>query len=197
MAILKAGNTEVEIRFHHFQSCGCTEYSFEPRVNGVPLINPAANQPFCREGKYIAYTVWQEENLLPFFERLVMERKDARWDQFPEDDVTIEVRTWKSKQEEARKKSVSKTIWTTDEQGELRQVPYSEGVAFLDPILDEYLEMDILFSHRLFSEDATGWECCDVCLRFTLCFDTLLQFVSDFQDEYKVFRKEKMMRHDS
>ncbi|HEY6081887.1 MAG TPA: hypothetical protein VIU45_00430 [Chitinophagaceae bacterium] len=93
MAILESGNAEVEVRFHKHYSCGWIEYSFEPRVAGIPLINPAANDEECKEGKYLCCNVLGEDYLIPFLERLLKEKQDEEWNQWPDTKITIKAET--------------------------------------------------------------------------------------------------------
>ena len=106
MAILKAGNFEMEIRFQKFfsysSSGGCFEYSFEPRIDGQPLVNSSLNKEYCANGRYVSYYVWSTEGLIPFFETLIQTKKDAKWDDSPYYDVIIKAKTPQSQRERTK-----------------------------------------------------------------------------------------------
>jgi hypothetical protein len=188
MAILKAGNIEVEIRFHKYQSCGCIEYSFEPSVQGITLINPVVNKDYCKDGKYICYNVWHDETLLPFFECLLKEKQDAKWDQWPEDDITIKVETWQSKREQKKKGWEGKTVLVTDFDGELKREPYEETMKIFEPFIEEFFDMYIIFNRRFFVGETDPWESGDICLKFKISFYKLEVFVAELKTEYEVFK---------
>ncbi|MGI8597875.1 MAG: hypothetical protein ACR2KB_01340 [Chitinophagaceae bacterium] len=192
MAILKAGNMEVEIRFHKYQSCGCIEYSFEPRVQDMPLINPLVNKGYCKDGKYICYSVWHEESLIPFFERLLKEKQNANWDQWPEDDITIKAETWQSRREQKKKDWEGKTVLVTDFDGELKREPYEETMKMFEPFFEAFFDMNIIFNRRFFAGETDPWESCDVCLKFTLSFDRLERCVEEMKAEYEIFKLTRM-----
>jgi len=178
---------EVEIRFHKYQSSGGIEYSFEPRIAGLPLVNPLINKDYCKDGKYLCCNVWSEDYLIPFFERVLTDKLNAKWDQWPEDDITIKVETWQSKREQKKKDWEGKTVLVNDFDGELKREPYEEAMQMFEPFLETFLEMNIIFNHRFFIGETDPWESGNVCLKLTLSFYALEVFFGELKEEYELF----------
>lgn len=190
MATLKAGNLEFEVLFSkYYPDCEWIDYSFEPRINGLPMLTSRVNKHYYKGGKYISQNIWGEEDLIPFFEKLLQEKKDAKWYQWPKSDIVIQAETWQSKREQKQKEWEGKTVWVTDGDGELKQEPYAETMQLFEPIREAFLDLSVCFNRKYFKGETSFWEDGSVCLKFHLAYETLEVFLSELKREYEAFCK--------
>lgn len=192
MALLKAGNLELEVRYHkYYHDCEWIDYCFEPRLAGLPMLNPLVNEKGCKDARYICCNIWGEDDLIPFLEKLLTEKRDAEWDQSPERDIVIKAETWQSRREEKQKEWEGKSVWVSDEgDGELKQEPYAETMQLFAPILEAFLDLTICFNRRYFKGETNFWESGSVCLKLHLSYETLEAFLNELKAEYTVFCRE-------
>lgn len=188
MAILKAGNFEIEIRFYKYYSCGWIDYSLKPRINSQPLIEPSLNKEWCADGKYICTNVWGKDELIPFFEKIIKTKKDAEWNNFPYGDVSIKAETPQTRRERTKEERKDKKVWVTDFDGELKQQSREEATAFLQPFIDAFFDLHFTFQSIFFEGERDAWEGGKVCVSFFITFDTLEMFLEDLKNEFGIFK---------
>lgn len=68
--------------------------------------------------------------------------------------ISIHARSWKQDWEERAHKNEGRTVFIRDEVGNVSEQPYNEGTAFINPYLDEIMDLTFKFE-RAFLQGTT------------------------------------------
>ena len=184
MALLKAGRIEVEICFDKYRPKEWIDYSIVARICGNPLFNPALFKYWRQKEKYICSDCYGKDDLIPFLVKFLKERTEGEWRHMLDIKTSMRLESWGTKKRKTKKDREDKFVWITDLDGELKQVPYEEGVGDLLSLADDYFDMHLSLDLGFFAG------VCDnhITLDLVFTFDDLELFVAELKAEQELAR---------
>jgi hypothetical protein len=193
MAILRAGNTELEIKYHkYYPDQNWSDISFALRHSGLSLINPRLYGKNTENEMFIDWNVWEDELLIPFFEKVLYKRENAAWDLFPEDCIRMKAETLEGTREERESKYKGKTCMEQGEDGVTREVPYSEAVKLFEGLFEDYFDLHISIADTYLAGEYAGLEGVKITISMKLSFHSLEGFLQELKAEHRLFQLLKL-----
>lgn len=186
MAILQAGNFEMEVHCHqYYPEQKWMDYSFEFRYCGQAVINPAINGATMKGANMINWDVWGDERLIPFFEKVLLQKEAASWDLWPEDHIKLKAETWQSRKAGRLQEWEGKTCGVY-QNGQTSRVPYAKMMEAFEPFFEPYFDLEIFVGPHFLCGSPTAFEGMGFCLKVCASFDALEVFLFELRAEYKL-----------
>lgn len=190
MAVLQSGNFEMEVVFHNFDY-GNIYFAFTPRINEAEIVDNSTNiWHGLRHSLVLDNEAREDDFLLPFLGQLLKNKESNTWESpsfVQSEAMKIVATTWKTERAKKEKELADQTILITDYDGELKTVPYMDGVGdILDAVEKPFLNLAFHFdqsatcSHELFPSGK-------LVMDFKISWEQLLVFVGELTDEFKSF----------